>query len=275
VDVADMLVMRNIRRGVARRTAVASITVIAAAAATGFVVTQASAHDVVPTFAVRGEPADPKTFALSGLHSSEDRRWLGNVQNRLFEACMSEKGFTTQPGAAEGSPSDYSIRYGEAANGDDGTSSESPTTYSVPLPGGGTMDVYTTWTPDSCAYQMFSQLGSDPIYREALRKRMMILVHQADSLAASQLADLTAEWVKCTGLTNTNAFDLFRAIDGEVVLPGVERPAPACLPENVRRETREVRAAPNLTAATENVPLVTAWVALVDQELSEARRLGE
>lgn len=266
-----MLVRWKIPGGVAGRAAVVCIT-ICAVAATGLVVTHASAQDVVPTFVIRGKPVDPETFALSSLHSSEDRLWLGDIQNRLFESCMSEKGFTTRPESADEPLSNYSLRYGEAANGDDGTSSESPTTHSVPLPGGGTLEVYTTLTPDSCAYQMFAQLGSDPIYHEALRQRMMILEHQADSIAASHVADLTAEWVKCTKLTNANAFDLFRAVDGHTVQPGADAAA-LCLPEKVKREVREARAVPNLEVALENLPLVTAWVALVDQELLEARRL--
>ena len=89
----------------------------------------------------------------------------------------------------------------------------------------------------------------------------------------SSYGALSADWVKCTGLTNANAFDLFRAIDGATVQPGIDV-SPACLPGDVEREVREARAAPNLRVAAENLPLATAWVALVDHELSEASRLG-
>lgn len=259
------------------RTAAGSLVLIALAAATGVVLTQvgASAGERSPSVTVRGELANPETFSLGTLHSSEDRLWLDSVRNQLFEACMAEKGFTAAPELAEGS-SEYSVRYGRAANGDDGTNSESPTTRSVKLPGGGAVEVSTTWTPDSCVYQMFSQLGSDPFYREGLRIRMMILQSQADTVAASQLAEVTAEWTVCAGLTDADAFDLFRAIDGDTAArPDVDQASNACLTQDVERQAREIRAAQHVAVAAENLPVVTAWVALVDQELAQATNLDD
>lgn len=254
------------------RAAIGAVVVVTAAV--GLVATHASAQQAAPSVMIRGESADRESFSLSNVHSTADEVWLSGVHSRLFDACMKEKGFAAPPESVEGTSSGYSTQYGEAATGDDGTSSESPTRYLVKLPGGGTIEVHTTLTPDSCAYQIFSQLGSDPIYREGLRKRMMILEHQADSLAASQLEDLTAEWIKCTGLTNANASDLFRALDGDAVQPGAYRTDADCLPEDVAREVLEVRASHNLEVAADNQPLLAAWVALIDDELSKARSLA-
>lgn len=236
----------------------------------------ASAETPSASFVLRGSPADPNTFSLSTLQSPSDRLLLDTTRDRVFSACMKKEGFSKPPDGGEDDTSDYAQKYGQAANGDDGSNASPPAAKVVKLPGGEQSDVSVSWTPASCIYQSYAKLGSDPIYREALRLRMMILTQRADSSATQNLTDETAQWEACSNVPEGNGFDLLRAVDGSDVRPGTAAmgQTATCLTPDLVAKVQRVRATYNLQVATANSSVVDAWVNLVDHEVSVAEGLN-
>lgn len=228
-------------------------------------------------FSLRGQPADPKTFALATLYSPTQRAELDAIRGAAFDSCMNVRGFKEPPAEADSAEAKtaeaklYEQRFAMAATGDDLTRSVPPPPQKVRLPDGSTTEVDVTWTKDTCMYAAFARLGSDAIYREALRMRIMMLRIQADTETGESLQDVVSNWKSCVGLDQANIFDVLRTIDGEPTHAGAPPIDKSCLSGGEISQIREVRAQHNLAVAAANKEVVDAWVSLVDKELAAAR----
>lgn len=218
----------------------------------------AAAQDLEPAYQLRGERATAASFSFTRLQSSADRTVVDAARRGAFEACMAERGFEGEPHNAEGA-----VAYTEAAIGDDGTSDVPPAEQAIALPGGGEMSVSVTWKPDSCTYVADQSLGADPIRREAMRLRMMILQEEYLQAAAAQLEKDPDPWSACA----VDAYDLVVAVDSSR-----ERAASdSCLTPVVERLVATTVGREAIRVAAENAELVDAWVELVDREAKAAR----
>lgn len=254
--------------------AVLGALAVAGAVGIGYLAaTTALGSDETPHFELRGQPARAQTFSLGGVQPAADQTFVDSVRHRAFDTCMARKGFTARPDPSEGATSDYASRYGEAAIGDDGTATGPPASQSVKLPDGSTIELAVTWTPDSCMYRSYAELGSDPIYREALRQRMQVLLHQADAAAVERLQDETSDWKACAHLSDVNGYDLLRTADEVASKSGAVVGDPACMSDDLRARIHHVRGEAHLDVAANHSKVVQAWAALVDRELAAARSL--
>lgn len=240
----------------------------------------AQANDPAPSYILRGAPAEPSTFSLTGLQEPEVRRTIELARQGAFDDCMANKGFPAPPAdGADGPPSAYALAYLEAAIGDDGSSTPPPVRV-IRLPDDSTYEISTTWQPESCWYRAFNEVGGiDPFYREALRQKISILTFEADSRTTKLpgFGDILDLWASCAGQRDADVHDLLSTLDPIV---GPEDPrtssqvvtkARSCVGP-VYDDVTSLRAEAHLAVAARNTALVDAWVNVLDTEAAAVAR---
>lgn len=221
-----------------------------------------------PRLLVRGTPVDMETFSLSTLQAPQDRDSVQSTRRELFATCMRQKGFNEPPREEAGA---YADAYGLAAAGDDPSVTKPPPPRTIEIAPGTAAEVRTTWTPDTCFYRSYAELGVDPLVYEALRMRITGFINRADAEAESALSSIASEWGDCFGERDALAKDLLNVIDGDS-LERVPRGAEAvrCASEEMRAKAVRIRAPYHVEIARNNQEIVDAWVRLLETETRSA-----
>ena len=246
-----------------------SLAAVGGAVAAVLVVVQASSSSGGPTIVVRGQVADPETFSLTTLQSQADRDLVQSAQQSQFQVCMRARGFEEAPEPE----SDAYNAYARAAYGDDGDA-RPPQPQTVPIAPGVEREIRIDWTPDTCAFQSYETLGVDPIQAQALWLAIQELQVKADIASADELGSALTDWGECLGVSDPDAFTLFRTLDGrDLSHSPYGQESTGCLSAGIAQSARGVRAREHIQMAASNEAIVQAWIELLDTEASKAREI--
>ncbi|MEZ5247607.1 MAG: hypothetical protein R2707_21145 [Acidimicrobiales bacterium] len=242
-----------------------------------------SSNENLDEVIVRGEVVDPTTFSLTELHTAQQKRAFDDAHAANMTSCMTDRGFESEPISLDSllqgrdveevreeypdlDPDEvtaYAEAYGEAAIGT-GTETVVVTVAGSEIADPG-VPISGSWTDETCFWQSYEAMGTDPFTFTGLRLLMNALTDSAESSTVedSRLDDVFAGWTDCAGLSA-------EALLGELTATslGAEDPQHDCVADTDLALVAKVRGEYHVAAAAANQTLVTQWVETLDRALA-------